>query len=264
MSLYFMIFTVGQILKLFSFHHVMYDNRVLLRRIQTANKDKNLSIQELSHLFNVNEQELACALDYPKNLKFSHYVRFLCAPTCCFQFNYPTTNRIRVRFVLKRIFELLIGNSLAFYLLYQHMFPTADKANESIRNKNYQEILLRCTEMAIPAAYFWLALFYCVFHSYLNLFAELTRFADRRFYADWWNANDLAEYWRKWNLPIHNWLIRHAYYPLRRRKFSSTNCLLITFFLSAVFHEYIMAGILSSVNFIAFTIMMANVPLIAL
>jgi hypothetical protein len=53
--------------------------------------------------------------------------------------------------------------------------------------------------MAVPAAYFWLAMFYCVFHSYLNLWGEITGFADRRFYSDWWNANNLSEYWRKWN-----------------------------------------------------------------
>jgi hypothetical protein len=34
MALYLMIFTVGQSLKLISFHHVLYDNRALLRRIK--------------------------------------------------------------------------------------------------------------------------------------------------------------------------------------------------------------------------------------
>jgi len=53
--------------------------------------------------------------------------------------------------------------------------------------------------MAVPAAYCWLFMFYTVFHSYMNFMAELTYFADRRFYSDWWNANDLGEYWRKWN-----------------------------------------------------------------
>jgi len=114
--------------------------------------------------------------------------------------------------------------------------------------------------MAVPVAYTWLALFYCVFHSYLNLWAELTFFADRRFYSDWWNANDLSEYWRKWNQPIHNFLLRHVYFPCRRRGVSSTMCLLITFFLYAVFHEFIVAGLFSVVNFVAFIMMMVNVP----
>jgi diacylglycerol O-acyltransferase-1 len=71
--------------------------------------------------------------------------------------------------------------------------------------------------MAVPAAYLWLMWFYSFFHSYMNFWGELTYFADRRFYNDWWNAGDLSEYWRKWNFPIHSFLIRHVYYPLRRR-----------------------------------------------
>ena len=63
--------------------------------------------------------------------------------------------------------------------------------------------------MAVPGAYVWLAMFYSVFHLFLNIMGELTQFGDRRFYSDWWNAGNLGEYWRKWNQPIHNWLQRH-------------------------------------------------------
>ena len=85
MALHFMIFTVGQVLKLVSFHHVMYDNRLLLRRIAKAGpQKKNQGLEELSTFFNVNKNEMELALQYPHNLIFSHYVRFLCAPTCCF------------------------------------------------------------------------------------------------------------------------------------------------------------------------------------
>ena len=53
--------------------------------------------------------------------------------------------------------------------------------------------------MAVPASYFWLVIFYSTFHVWLNFLAELSQFADRRFYSDWWNAGNLSEYWRKWN-----------------------------------------------------------------
>lgn len=114
--------------------------------------------------------------------------------------------------------------------------------------------------MAVPGAYVWLAVFYCLFHSYLNLWAELTCFADRCFYQDWWNANNLGEYWRKWNAPVHNWLFRHVYYPLRRRRYSAQICMLASFTISAIFHEFVVIGIFSVVNFIAFILMMVNVP----
>ena len=115
--------------------------------------------------------------------------------------------------------------------------------------------------MAVPAAYLWIMWFYSFFHSYMNFWGELTYFADRRFYNDWWNAGDLSEYWRKWNFPIHSFLIRHVYYPLRRRKVSGSTSLFVTFLISAIFHEYLVVGIFSVVNFIAFIIMMVNVPI---
>lgn len=89
-------------------------------------------------------------------------------------------------------------------------------------------------------------------------------FADRRFYSDWWNAGDLSEYWRKWNFPIHSFLMRHVYFPLKRRNVQKELGLLTTFFVSAVAHEYLMIGIFRVVNFIAFTIMIVNVPIMVM
>lgn len=140
------------------------------------------------------------------------------------------------------------------------MLPIAEEARTHINNKNFPEVVASTLHMAVPAAYAWLIIFYVIFHTYLNFFAELTMFADRRFYSDWWNAGDLSEYWRKWNQPIHNYLIRHIYYPCRRAGLSSYTGLLLTFTTSAIFHEYIVIGIFSVVNFVAFIIMMLNVP----
>ena len=42
--------------------------------------------------------------------------------------------------------------------------------------------------------------------------------------------------------------------------FSSQTCLLVTFTISALFHEYIVVGIFSIVNFVAFLGMMINIP----
>lgn len=116
--------------------------------------------------------------------------------------------------------------------------------------------------VAVPCAYIWLAIFFGLFHAWTNFWGEVTRFADRRFYSDWWNAGNLAEYWRKWNYPIHNWLVRHVYFPLIRRGFSDSLSRLLTFTVSAVFHEYIITGIFRAVNMIGFGAMIANIPLI--
>lgn len=103
-------------LKLFSFHHTLYDNRVLLKRIKQLKESMNT--EQLSSHFNVKEDQLEQALKYPGTLNLRHYIRYLSAPTCCYQLAYPSTNRIRRHFVLKRIAELIVGNLLGAYLMY--------------------------------------------------------------------------------------------------------------------------------------------------
>ena len=116
-------------------------------------------------------------------------------------------------------------------------------------------------KLSVPASYLWLTFFYSFFHSYLNFWAELTCFGDRRFYDDWWNASNLGEYWRKWNHPIHNFLIRHVYYVCRRRGMDKALCLLVTFGISAAAHEYVVVVVFRVFNMIAFTIMIICVPI---
>ena len=47
-----------------------------------------------------------------------------------------------------------------------------------------------------------------MFHSFLNTLGEILGFADRNFYSDWWNADDLFHFWKMWNLPVHRWAVR--------------------------------------------------------
>ena len=82
---------------------------------------------------------------------------------------------------------------------------------------NYFGIFKAITGTGVAACYMWLCVFYGMFHAWMNFWGEVSRFADRRFYSDWWNSGTLGEYWRKWNYPIHNWLVRHVYFPLFRR-----------------------------------------------
>ena len=66
----------------------------------------------------------------------------------------------------------------------------------------------------------WLTSFYLVFHSALNLSGELLRFADREFYYGWWNANNILEFWKTWNVPVHRFCVRHIFKPMLRAGYS--------------------------------------------
>lgn len=56
-------------------------------------------------------------------------------------------------------------------------------------------------KLIIPIMLCYIILFYIVFDVICNALAEVTRFADREFYSDWWNSTTWDEFARKWNKP---------------------------------------------------------------
>ena len=47
---------------------------------------------------------------------------------------------------------------------------------------DWLRIIERVLKLALPNMYAWLCMFYCLFHLWLNILAELLRFGDREFY----------------------------------------------------------------------------------
>lgn len=107
----------------------------------------------------------------------------------------------------------------------------------------------------------WLCMFYILFHSWLNLVGEILHFADRSFYSDWWNSNNIDLFWRNWNLPVHRWAVRHLYIPLVDMGYSRNIAATTVFFISAFFHEYMVSVPLKTYKIWAFAGMMAQIPL---
>jgi diacylglycerol O-acyltransferase 1 len=117
----------------------------------------------------------------------------------------------------------------------------------------------------------WLVMFFAVFHSYLNFWAELLKFGDREFYKDWyfmlkrWNARDIAEYWRLWNIPVHHWCKRHIFKPLiSKHHFSISTTTIAVFAFSAIIHEILFGIPTHNLTGIAFLGMLFQIPLILL
>lgn len=66
-------------------------------------------------------------------------------------------------------------------------------------------------------------------------------FADRGFYADWWNSTSWDQFARDWNRPVHNFLLRHVYHSsISAFQISRSSATAITFLLSACVHELVM------------------------
>ena len=87
-------------------------------------------------------------------------------------------------------------------------------------------------------------MFFGVLHTWFNMWSEITRFGDRRFYEDWWNCKDFADYYRKWNIVVHEFLYYYIYQDIIR--FSKGNvsrniAKFMVFIISAMIHEVVIS-----------------------
>jgi diacylglycerol O-acyltransferase 1 len=163
------------------------------------------------------------------------------APTFCYEANFPRTPKIRKSFVLRRLVELAFLVTLQFILIQQWIIPILQNSQIPFRESNLLKIIERLLKLAVPNHVCWLIGFYCFFHSYLNVLAELLRFGDREFYRDWWNAESVSTFWKTWNIPVHNFCLRHIFKPLVNMGVSRLQASIFVFFISAFFHEYLVS-----------------------
>lgn len=154
--------------------------------------------------------------------------------------------------------ECIFSISMIIVIVNQYITPLLLNTIPILQSEYVDPLLLteRHLKLAIPFLYLWILLFFAGFQFFPNFMAELTYFADRTFYKDWWNSRTFSEYWRLWNLPVHNFLFRHVYLPLRRRGVKKEIRLLIVFTISAIGHEYIVSGACRIVSYWAFLAMM--------
>lgn len=244
-------------LKLISYAHFWYD----VRRFIDNKKRLFVKDPEIKSLQGDVYKEIREVIDnYPNNITFSNLLEFLVMPVLCYQYKYPRTNRINRKNALFYFISFIICASLIFFIFVQIEIPIIENTFKDILQKNYFEILEKIGYLSIPNVYSWILMFYAFFHCWLNFLAEISFFADRTFYKDWWNSLYLDEYWRKWNIPTHYWLMRHVYNPLRRRNVSRFACVGLTFFVSGLLHEYVCSGALGCVNYWAFIGIFVNFP----
>lgn len=64
-----------------------------------------------------------------------------------------------------------------------------------------------------------------------------------------WNSTSWDEFNRKWNKPVHNFLLRHVYAStITSYKFSRSRAMFATFLLSAAAHELVMVVVTKKIR----------------
>ncbi|KAL3860276.1 hypothetical protein ACJMK2_010419 [Sinanodonta woodiana] len=224
-------------------------------------RTKSVSVSDKGASTVANGKEETMWVNYPDNLNYSDLYYFMAAPTLCYELNFPRSQRIRKRFLMKRVLEMLFLSSLIMGLIQQWIIPTVRNSMKPLVEMEFGRVVERLLKLAIPNHFIWLIFFYWFFHSTLNVIAELLRFGDREFYKDWWNSETVNHFWQNWNVPVHRWASRHLYKPLVRRGYSRLHASVAVFFLSAFFHEYLVSVPLQMFRVWAFTAMLGQVPL---
>ncbi|KAF0926581.1 hypothetical protein E2562_026894 [Oryza meyeriana var. granulata] len=233
-------------LKLVSFAHTNHDIRQLTMGGKKA--DNELSTVDMDNL-------------HPPTL--GSLIYFMMAPTLCYQPSYPRTSCVRKGWLIRQIILCLIFTGLQGFIIEQYINPIVVNSQHPLKGGllNAVETVLK---LSVPNVYLWLCMFYAFFHLWLNILAEILRFGDREFYKDWWNAKTIDEYWRKWNMPVHKWVVRHIYFPCMRNGISKEVAVLISFLVSAILHELCVAVPCRIIKFWAFLGIMLQIPLIIL
>lgn len=201
-------------------------------------------------------------LRYPQNINPGNLYYFLAAPTLCYQMEYPRTPHIRWSYLASLTLRWVFLNLLILFMVEQYLVPAIKNSIEPLTQMQFGHVLERLLKLSIPNLYIWLLFFYSFFHCWLNMLAEVLRFGDREFYQDWWNSTTLSEYWRTWNRPVHQWLLRHVYYPMTRAGCSKLQSAFFIFFLSGVGHEVLVSIPCNTFQLWVLGSFMAQLPLI--
>ncbi|KAF2674032.1 putative diacylglycerol O-acyltransferase [Microthyrium microscopicum] len=206
--------------------------------------------------------DLYASCPYPENITLGNLCYFWWAPTLVYQPVYPRTSRIRRTYVIKRAGEL-VGLSVVIWLvIVQYASPLLHNSMEHMHKMDMISIMERVLKLSTISLFCWLCGFYALFHSFLNLLAEVMRFADREFYSDWWNVSTVREYWTSWNKPVYAFMKRHIYSPLVGRGVSPRMAQLLTFIFSGVLHELLIGIPTHNIIGAAFAAMIGQVPFI--
>ncbi|XP_015177113.1 PREDICTED: diacylglycerol O-acyltransferase 1 isoform X2 [Polistes dominula] len=248
-------------LKLWSYIQVNMWCRVSREKTSSQATKLNQNVVESDDIGHEVNGRGTALVQYPDNLNFGDLYYYILAPTLCYELNFPRTQRIRKRFLIKRILEVVVGCQVIMSLFQQWMVPSVKNSLIPFSNMDVAKASERLLKLAIPNHLTWLCFFYIIFHSFLNLMGELLHFADRNFYCDWWNSNNIDTFWRSWNMPVHRWAVRHLYIPIVEMGYSKYTASITVFFISAFFHEYLVSVPLKTFKIWAFLGMMGQIPL---
>ena len=203
---------------------------------------------------------------YPQNLTMINYIDYFFCPTLCYELEYPRMEKIRWMELMWKTLAIFGCIFLLTVISEEYILPVLTESSLRLQNtETLSEIGLILAEtisqLLFPFIIIFLLVFLVIFEYVLGAFAEITRFADRQFYHDWWNSTDWLEFSREWNIPVHHFFRRHVY-GASRPHLSRPTATAITFLISALAHELVMGCITKKFRGYGFLAMMMQLPIV--
>lgn len=207
---------------------------------------------------------------YPHNLRLSNFAEFIVLPTLVYELDYPRQEATNWWYVAEKTAATFGVLCVMMVVSQGFIYPAvartvAMKEAGMPLEERWMEFPFIVSEMLFPLLIEQLLTWYVIWECILNVLAEVTRFADRGFYGDWWNSVSWDQYARDWNRPVHNFLLRHVYHSsISTFHLSRNAATFVTFLLSALVHELCMAILFKKVRGYLFTMQLLQMPLVTL
>uniref|UniRef100_A0A7E4UU79 O-acyltransferase n=1 Tax=Panagrellus redivivus TaxID=6233 RepID=A0A7E4UU79_PANRE len=176
------------------------------------------------------------SIDWPTPAQYTYY--FFC-PSFIYRDSYPlapTRSWSKVATYFLQALGCIYYTNLIFTQL---IYPQFEPLN--YHTVTVGELVYSIFPAVIPGFMCLVMLFYGLLHCWLNAFAEALYFGDRHFYGNWWNSKHMAEYYRVWNLVVHEYMYEYIYKDLAQLiggKRGLKIAQAVVFFTSSLFHEY--------------------------
>jgi sterol O-acyltransferase len=121
--------------------------------------------------------------------QLEQFLLFHFVPTLIYRNSYPRTRHVRWSFVGGRLLEVL-GCVFYIYVLFA-TFCIPEYQATAAEPGDARALFVSLFNSVLPGIATYLLAFFGLLHCWMNMFAELTRFADRLFYMDWVSSTTL-------------------------------------------------------------------------
>lgn len=195
---------------------------------------------------------------YPGNVNFRNFCYYMVAPSLVYEPHFPRGKGFRPAYFAWKLVSLVSAMTVMYLACTSYLIPTISRSPTV-------SLMEAIANLIFPFLFLDLLIFFILFECICNLLAEVTNFGNRDFYHDWWNSTNWDEYSRKWNRPVHKFLLRHVYMETQQKyRWSQRSAALATFLFSALLHEMIMAVCFRFIRFYLLSLMLLQIPLVAL